>query len=166
MDEHPADPTDGRHETDAERMDRNWNELLQELRVTQTGAQILSGFLLTLPFQQRFAALDGYQRGLYLVLVGLSVLAVALIVTPVAMHRALFRRRLKEELVTVGSRLARAGLAVLALVLTGGVSLLFDVVASRAAGWWAGVVALVVIGGLWWALPRRMARDGADGRGT
>ncbi len=63
---HDADPTDGRRETTNQRMDRNWNELLQELRVAQTGVQILTGFLLTVPFQSRFTELDGYQRSVYL----------------------------------------------------------------------------------------------------
>lgn len=67
-----AVPHDGRDETQNERMDRNWNELLQELRVTQTGTQILSGFLLTLVFQPRFASLDALQRGLYVALVILA----------------------------------------------------------------------------------------------
>ena len=156
--ENDADPDDGRHETYTERMDRNWNELLQELRVTQTGAQLLTGFLLTIPFQQRFGDLDDYQRDLYLVLVVLAVLAVALIVTPVSLHRALFRRRLKGELVAAGSWLARAGLVVLALALAGVASLLFDVVVSRVAGWVAGGVALVLMTSLWWELPRRLAR--------
>lgn len=157
-DETDADPGDGRHETYTERMDRNWNELLQELRVTQTGAQLLTGFLLTIPFQQRFATLDHYQTRLYLVLVVLAVLAVALIVTPVSLHRTLFRRRLKSELVSAGSWLARAGLVVLALALAGVATLLFDVVVSRVAGWTAGGLALAVMIGLWWVLPHALAR--------
>src|SRR5665648_414537 len=70
----PADeqPGDGRSETPAERLDRNWNEILQELRVTQTGIQILTGFLLTVPFQQRFAELTDDQRRIYLTLVVLA----------------------------------------------------------------------------------------------
>lgn len=144
---------DDRHETLTERMDRNWSELVQELRVTQTGAQILVGFLLTVPFQQRFATLDGYQRTLYLVLVGLAVLATALIVTPVSLHRLLFRRRLKQELVAAAHWFARAGLFVLALVLAGVPALLFDVVLSRAAGVAAlGVVAVLLVA-FWWLTP-------------
>src|SRR3712207_4786869 len=84
---------DGRHETPAERSDRNWNGLLQELRVTQTGVQILTGFLLTLPFQERFEDLDGYQRTLYLVLVLLAILTTGLITAPVSLHRILFGKR-------------------------------------------------------------------------
>ena len=158
----PAD--DSRHETFAERADRNWDELVQELRVTQTGAQILVGFLLTVPFQQRFATLDTYQRTLYLVLVGLAVLATTLIVTPVSLHRMLFRRRLKRELVDSGSAFARAGLVVLALVLAGVPMLLFDVVVSRVAGVVAFLVVAVVLVACWWLTPRLVERRALGAR--
>jgi len=99
----------------------------------------------------------------------LAVLATALIVAPVAIHRALFRRRLKRELVTIGSWFARAGLLVLALVLSGSAMLLFDVVLSRAAGRWVGLGCLVVMAIAWWVLPKIVTRWAArheadDGR--
>ena len=72
------------HESDSERLTRNLNELLQELRVTQTGVQILTGFLLTLPFSQRFKELDGVQRTSYLAILCGSVIATGLIIAPVA----------------------------------------------------------------------------------
>src|SRR5690349_2187811 len=157
-----AVPDDGRDETEGERLDRNWNELLQELRVSQTGTQVLTGFLLTIPFQQRFTTLDDYERNLYLVLVLLAVLATALLLTPVSMHRVLFRRRLKPQLVEAGNIFARSGLFVLALVLAGGAMLLFDVVLNRTAGQVVGAAALVLLFGFWWLLPsivrRRTAR--------
>lgn len=151
-------PGDGRNETYIERMDRNWDELLQELRVTQTGAQILTGFLLTIPFQSGFGDLDAYQRDLYLVLVVLAALATVLIIAPVSLHRLLFRRRLKPQLVDAGHWLARAGLAALALVLTGAVMLLFDVVLTRTAGRVAAGSLVVVIALAWVVLPRVIAR--------
>ena len=158
-DEHARDAEldDGRDETLDERMDRNWNELLQELRVTQTGATLLTGFLMTIPFQQRFTELDGYQRGLYLVLVVLTVLATALILAPVSLHRELFRRRLKPQLVSAGNLFARLGLVVLALALVGVVSLLFDVVLSRQAGQVVGATSAAVLVLVWWVLPRVVA---------
>jgi hypothetical protein len=158
-DEHARDAEldDGRDETLDERMDRNWNELLQELRVTQTGATLLTGFLMTIPFQQRFTELDGYQRGLYLVLVVLTVLATALILAPVSLHRELFRRRLKPQLVSAGNLFARLGLVVLALALVGVVSLLFDVVVSRQAGQVVGATSAAVLVLVWWVLPRLVA---------
>jgi len=155
---HDADPTDGRRETVDERMDRNWNELLQELRVAQTGVQILTGFLLTVPFQSRFTELDGYQRSVYLVLVVLAITATALIVAPVSLHRVLFRRHRKESLVAHADRLAQAGLAALALVLGGSALLLFDIVLGRAAGVVAGATVLLVLAVLWVVVPVRLGR--------
>lgn len=153
-----VDSDDGRHETLTEKMDRNWTELVQELRVTQTGSQILVGFLLTVPFQQRFTTLDGYQRTLYLVLVAFAVLATALIVTPVSLHRLLFRHRLKRELVAAADAFARAGLVVLALAMVGVAALLFDVVVSRTAGFLAlGAVAVLIVA-CWWVTPHLVER--------
>src|ERR1043165_4341557 len=104
------DRSHGRPETPEQRSDRNWNELLQELRVMQTGVQILTGFLLILPFQSRFADLDDYQRTVYLTLVLVCVATTGLLVAPVALHRALFRKHLKRSVVTGGDLMARAGL--------------------------------------------------------
>ncbi len=85
-----------RGETEIQRLDRNWNSLLQELRVVQTGVQLLTGFLLTLPFQQRFDVLDPPMRNLYLATVGCSVGATVLLIAPVGMHRLLFRQRARK----------------------------------------------------------------------
>ena len=101
---------DGRDESPLQRADRNWNELTQELRVTQTGTQILTAFLLTLPFQPRFAELTTGQIVLYLLLVVLSVLTTTLMVAPVSIHRFLFGQGRKIELVRVASRLTAAAL--------------------------------------------------------
>jgi putative flippase GtrA len=127
-----SDPT--REETKNERMDRNWNELLQELRVTQTGIQILTGFLLTLPFQQRFTDLDEFQRDVFLVTVSLAAAATGLIIAPVSFHRMMFRQREKPLLVRISDRLARAGLSLLALAVSCVALLIFDVVVGRLAG--------------------------------
>lgn len=152
-----ADPRDGRDETPTERMDRNWNELLQELRVAQTGVQILTGFLLTVPFQQRFGDLDQYQRTCYLVLVVLAVAATGFIVAPVSLHRILFRRHLKRELVASADTLAQTGLALLALVLAGSALLLFDVVVGRGVGCVAGAAVLVGLTVVWVVVPLRLS---------
>lgn len=155
----PLDPDGDRHETVTERMDRNWSELLQELRVTQTGTQILTGFLLTVPFQQRFDQLDAFQRDVYLVLVVLAMLATALIVAPVALHRSLFRKHLKDILVRHGDRLARAGLLLLAVVLAGCTFLLFDVVGTRGPATAAAAFVAIVLFALWFVLPRALAHE-------
>jgi Family of unknown function (DUF6328) len=161
-----ARPGDGRHETPEERSDRNWNELLQELRVTQTGVQILTGFLLTLPFQERFEDLDGYQRTLYLVLVLLAVLTTGLITAPVSLHRILFGRRLKRELVTSADRFARSGLLTLALTIAGAAMLVFDVVVGRTAGWVVGAAVLVLLAVFWLVYPLRVTRASGRDRGA
>jgi hypothetical protein len=152
--------TDGRSESPAERADRNWNELLQELRVMQTGVQILTGFLLTLPFQARFAELDDYQRTVYLILVVTSVVATALIVAPVSVHRALFRKQMKRHIVTLADRLTRIALGVLALVMTGVALLVFDVVVGRTEGIVVGACVLVVLVIVWVILPEVLRRRG------
>lgn len=152
------DTTPDRPETPEQRSDRNWNELLQELRVMQTGVQILTGFLLILPFQSRFADLDEFQHTVYLVLVLVSITATGLLVAPVALHRALFRKHLKRSVVTGGDRLTRAGLVLLAVALAGTALLVFDVVLGRTAGIVTGVCMAVVLLGLWAGLPAVVRR--------
>ena len=116
-----------------ETLTRNWDELLQEIRVTQTGVQILTGFLLTVPFSNRFEDLT-LPAGVYLAVLAGSVLTTGLVVAPVAMHRVLFRRRRRELLVESGNRFALAGLAMLALTVSGVVLLVVDVVVGVTAG--------------------------------
>jgi hypothetical protein len=138
--------TDGRDETTNQRMDRNWNEILQELRVTQTGTQILTGFLLTLVFQPKFAELDGFQRTVYLVLVAVAGLTTALGLAPVLLHRELFRRRMKQVLVRTADLFLRAALTGIAVVLAGTQLLVFDVAVGRRAGVIACAATVVVVG--------------------
>ena len=147
---------DDRDETDNERLDRKWNDMLQELRVMQTGAQLTAGFLLTLPFQQNFAKLDGFQRDLYLALVLLAALTTAVVVAPVAVHRRLSGRQVKERLVVTAHRLIGTGLACLALLVTGMVFLIFDVVVDRTIAAVAGGSIAVVLLALLVALPMKV----------
>lgn len=149
----------GRDETFDEKMDRNWAELLQELRVLQTGVQILAGFLLTLPFQSRFETLDGFELTLYLANVVLAALTTALILLPVSAHRRLFRKGLKETLVTSADRIAKVALAGVALLSVGTSALVFDVVAGRAAGLTAGAALLAVLLALLVLIPNLLRRQ-------
>src|SRR3954447_18625733 len=142
-----------RNETETERMDRNWNELLQELRVTQTGVQILTGFLLTLPFQQRFSQLDDFQVTVFCIAVLLSTTATALMIAPVSYHRVIFRQRRKALLVRASDRLARARPTALALAVSVVVLLIFDVVLSRGIAFLFSGAVLVMFATLWLALP-------------
>lgn len=154
-----VEPSDGRDETADERHDRNWDELLQELRVTQTGTQIITGFLLTIPFQQRFTVLDAFEKDVYLILVLLAAASTVLSLAPVTLHRLLFRQKAKAEMVKVGNRLLLSAVGIIGLVLAGVVLLIFDVVVSRPVGIVSGAVAIVVIAAVWLAIPTASRRQ-------
>lgn len=147
-----------RDETPLERADRNFAELLQELRVIQAAVQILFAFLLTLAFQQRFPSLDTVQRATYVSTLLLSMLAAALFMAPAALHRSLFQQNVKPVIVRVSSLLAHIGLYVLMLAFTGSVLLVVDVTLGRGAGIAAGAGTLAVCLGLWSLLPRLVQR--------
>ena len=150
-----------RDETDTQRLDRNWNNLLQELRVVQTGVQLLTGFLLTLPFQQRFDDLTDAQEVIYLVTVALSVTATMMLIAPVGMHRLLFRQHALPTLVATGQRLAIGGLAALGFALVGVVLLIFSFVVNMPTGVLAATVAMLMFFGFW-ILPAQRYRRRAD----
>jgi Family of unknown function (DUF6328) len=163
--DHPEDDQrwdrNARSETETERLDRNWSNLLQELRVVQTGVQLLTGFLLTLPFQQRFDILDDDMRVVYLVTVGCSVAATVLLIAPVGIHRVLFRQRRLMSLVSAAHRLAYAGLLLLGLALAGMTVIVFDAVSGHVAGIVAGAVALVAFTAFWVFIPVWMRVSGS-----
>ena len=162
--DHPEDDREWdrseRGETEIERLDRNWNSLLQELRVVQTGVQLLTGFLLTLPFQQRFDVLDEQMRIVYLATVGCSVGATVLLIAPVGIHRLLFRRHRLQALVSAAHRCAYAGLALLGAALTGVTIIIFAAVVGHNAGYIAGASALALFAFFWWALPLLLRTHG------
>jgi hypothetical protein len=153
---------DGRDESPNERYDRNWADILQELRVIQTGTQILTGFLLTIAFQQRFEDLAAYQVDIYIGLVIAAALATLLGLAPVALHRGLWGRHAKDAVVHTADVLLKVALAAVALTLAGTMLLIFDVVVSLLAGIIAGLLALIGVLLVWVALPlsvrRRRAR--------
>lgn len=158
-----ADSTDGRDESLNERMDRNWNEILQELRVTQTGTQIFTGFLLTIAFQARFSELTTFQVRVYLILVTAAVLTTALGLAPVSLHRSMFREGAKMIIVQAAHVIMRIMLVGVAVMLIGAVLLIFDLVVDRRAAFIvAGVTLLVLI--ILAALPvvLRSSRRGED----
>ncbi|MFF9118399.1 DUF6328 family protein [Streptomyces massasporeus] len=162
-------PCTARNETPLQRADPNFVELLQELRVTQTGVQILFAFLLSLAFTSRFEDLDTVQRVTYVVTLLLAVLAAALFTAPAALHRSLFQQGAKPRIVQVSSRLATTGLGVLVFAFSGSVLLVVDVTTGRSGGIAAGTATFLVCVGLWGLLPRLVRRAGlraqADGAG-
>lgn len=143
-------PEDGgspreRDETPAERADRNWTELLQELRVSQTGVQLLAGFLVTLPFQSRFESLTDFQKDWYLGLLGLAFLTVGVTLTPVAIHRRLFGGGAKREIVRAAHVMTGIALALISTLLGGIAFLVVDVVLSRSSAVVAGAGSMIVL---------------------
>lgn len=150
-----------RDETPAERADRNLNELLQELRVAQTGVQILFAFLLTIPFQQRFdSSMATYLRWEYLVTLVLTAAATAFLIAPVSHHRILFHQGRKPRLVAAADRLAKAGLACLALSVLGSVFLVVAVVSGRYTALWVVAGLAVLFLSTWLIQPLRLRHRG------
>lgn len=155
---------DGRDETPNQRADRNWSDLLQEVRVSQTSTQIIGGFLLAVAFQQRFLDLDQYQKTLYLVLVGLAGLASALALALVMLHRRHFATLRKANVVVTGDRLLKLNLVIVSVLTAGVTSLIFDFTLGRVAGWVAMGVSLLVIFGLWVFTPLASKEASLDPR--
>ena len=151
-------------ETDAQRYDRNWEDILQELRVTQTGNQILTGFLLALAFQQRFHELAPIGITIYLVLVGLACTATLLALAPVSLHRWLFQHHAKKDAVVIGNRILHVDLIAVALLIIGVALFLFYFVLSLTAGIVAAVAVTIVIICLWGLLPLGVLRRDRAGR--
>lgn len=151
--------TDGRPgETDDQRADRNFGEILQELRVAATGVQVLFGFLITMPLQPRFEQLDSYERGLHVAAVISLAIATACLIAPVAWHRMLFQQRMKTEIVEVANRLVKVGLLALGVGLVAAVLLMFDLV--LVTGWAIGLgVSLAVLLLMLWLVAPLRRRD-------
>src|SRR6059058_4972711 len=152
---------DGRNETVLERCDRNLVELLQEVRVAQTGVQILFAFLLTVPFTARFARLTSFQESLYFATLLAAGAAALLLIAPTSYHRILFRMGDKEHLVRAANRLTMVGLVFVAVAMLGVILLISDLI-------FPGLVAILATGtttGLcvicWYVVPlRRRSRLG------
>jgi|SRR4051812_16373698 Family of unknown function (DUF6328) len=147
-----------RDETPAERVDRNFNELLGELRIALPGVQVLFAFLLTVPFAQRFSQLTGFERGVYFAVLLLTALACAFLIAPTAYHRLQFRQGRKLEILFFANRAAVLGLGALALAMTGAVLLITDFLFGTAAAIPIGAAAALLFGSLWYLLP--LARGG------
>ncbi|MFN8193446.1 MAG: DUF6328 family protein [Nocardioidaceae bacterium] len=154
---------DDRDETEEEKLDRKWNDQLQELRVMQTGAQLTSGFLLTLPFQSSFGDLDSFQRGLYLALVFLAAATLVFVMTPVAVHRRISGQHVKERLVRTAHWALVGVLLCVSSLVVGMTTLIVDVVVGRSVGLTVGAVFAVAAVALLAVLPRRLDPQRAGG---
>jgi hypothetical protein len=151
---------DVRQESTAQRDDRNLAELIQELRVAGLGVQVLFGFLLSLPFTVRFSQLNGGQRGLYLTSLIFAAVATTLLIGPVAYHRLVFRRGMKERLIRFANLLAIFGLAAVGAAVLAAVLLVMWFVAGALAGGVVTALVGVMLGCLWFAVPLASRRGG------
>ncbi|MEV6288744.1 DUF6328 family protein [Kribbella sp. NPDC051770] len=145
-------------EDKGERLDRHWNELLQELRLAQTGTQILFAFLLSIAFQDRFQDADAFTHDVYAATLVAAALAVALFLAPVSFHRIVFQQRLRDRLVPIAHHLASAGLVFLIAAMCGGVLLALDVVLNRTVAIIVVAVVLAWFLAFWYALPAYVRR--------
>jgi hypothetical protein len=149
-------------ETEKQRWQRNFADLLQELRVAQTGVQILFAFLLTLPFSNGFTRVTDFQKNVYIVALLGAAAATAMIISPVAFHRALFRQGRKPELVRFAHRMAGAGLGFMLISMVSAVLLITDFVLSRPVALLLSAVTAIWFLAFWVILPFARRNWGED----
>ncbi|HYN96496.1 MAG TPA: DUF6328 family protein [Pilimelia sp.] len=153
-------------ESEAERWQRNFADLLQELRVAQTGVQILFAFLLTLPFSAQFPKATEFQRDAYIVALLAAAAATAMIISPVAFHRALFRQGRKPELVRFAHRMATGGLAFMLVAMVSAILLITDFILSRPMALVLSAIAGLYFLAFWVILPAARRSWGDDTGGS
>ncbi|WP_459736082.1 DUF6328 family protein [Streptomyces sp. E-15] len=143
----------GRDETEEERADRMWVELIQEVRVAQTGVQILFGFLLTVVFQPKYGRLPTADQVIYIVTVVMGACATGALIGPVSLHRLVSGRRVKPQAVRLAARMTLVGLALLLATMASSLLLILRVAThdSYVPYLVAAVVTWYVVG--WYVLP-------------
>lgn len=153
-------PETGREESESERIDRNLQEMLGELRVALPGVQVLFAFLLVVPFNQRFGEVTDFQKTLYLVTLLCTTASTVCLIAPTAHHRLEFRQQDKEQIVRTGNRIVIAGLALLAVAMTGAVLFITDVVFGTTTTIVASAGVALAFLVLWYVVPlRRLLRQ-------
>jgi anti-anti-sigma factor len=152
-----------RGESSLERLDRNLDEMMGELRVVVTGVQVLFAFLLIVPFNSGFVGIGPFERTVYLVTLVCSALAALCVIMPAAYHRMLFRRDDKRHVVIVANRVTLVGLGLLAVAMCGSVLLVTTKLYGATAGTITAALVAVAFAVLWFIAPllRRFAHDGA-----
>jgi hypothetical protein len=145
----------GRDETPEERVDRNLQELLGELRVALPGVQVLFAFLLIVPFNQRFPTISSFQQTIYFVTLLLATGATGFLIAPTVHHRVQFRKQDKERIVVTANRFAIVGLALLAAAMTGAIVLITDMLYKSTTVTIVAVAVAVMFVVLWYAVPIR-----------
>lgn len=147
-----------RTENDGERHDRHWAELLQELRLAQTGTQILFAFLLAIAFTTPFRDSDSFTHGVFAATLVVTAMSTGLLLAPVSFHRMVFRRGVRDRMVPIAGRMAAGGLALLLLAVCGGVLLALDVVLPRGVAIGATAAMFVWFVVFWYVIPGALRR--------
>ena len=151
-------PETGREESESERIDRNLQEMIGELRVALPGVQVLFAFLLVVPFNQRFADVTSLQQTIYFITLLTTAAAAICLIAPSAHHRIEFRRQDKEHIVRTGNRIIILGLGLLAVAMTGAVVFITDVLYKDTTVYLVGASAAAAFAIFWFVIPlRRMA---------
>jgi uncharacterized protein involved in cysteine biosynthesis len=153
-------PETGRAETDKERVDRNLQEMLGELRVALPGVQVLFAFLLVVPFNQRFGQVTGFQKTLYLITLLFTTASSICLIAPSAHHRLEFRRQDKEAIVQTGNRIVVVGMLLLAIAMTGAVLFVTDVIYGTTTTIAAAGGVALAFAVIWYAIPLRRLSSG------
>ena len=153
-------PLTGRDETEAERLDRNLQEFMGELRVALPGVQVLFAFLLVVPFNQRFPDITDFQKTTYFVTLLFTAAASVCLIAPTAQHRIEFRRQHKEQILLMANRLAVLGLGCLAVAMTGAILLITDLLYGSTTTLIVTLAVGVAFATLWYLVPvRRLVAD-------
>ena len=142
-----------RNEEEWQRLDRNLDELLQELRIALPGVQVLFAFLLAVPFQRRFSEVTDFQESLYFVTLLLAASSMFLLMAPTAFHRLTFRKQQKERILLLSNRLSIAGLATLSIAVIGALTLITDFLYSSTATVLVAAGSTIVAFLCWFLLP-------------
>lgn len=149
-------------ETEQERLNRQLDQLLNELRVAMPGVQVLFAFLLAVPFQQRFGQVTEFQKMVYFVTLLASAAATALFIAPTAYHRIVFTEGDKPRIVRISSKLALAGIACLAVAMNGAVLLVTDLLFEELTVTITVVAMGMLYVALWFGLGLARRRARAD----
>jgi hypothetical protein len=150
-----SDQTNGEQgsEDQKERVDRELIEFLNELRVALPGVQVLFAFLLAVPFSQRFSDATNFQHAVFFTTLMCTTVSAALLMAPSAFHRLHFRQGAKEWILMTSNRLSIAGLAFLAVAMTGAIVLVTDVLYGPLATLIAGLATALMFAFFWALIP-------------
>ncbi|MDB4932063.1 MAG: hypothetical protein JWM10_4547 [Myxococcaceae bacterium] len=154
-----APETDEPEETEAERIERDYDELLEEIRIALPGAEVMLGFLLTVPFTERFSALGDGQKAIYLASLLCVAAATALLLAPTAWHRIRFKKGDKPWITRRGTALVLAAMVVMIPGIAGTLFVVTDVILSRAAALVVAATTALLVPALWFGVPLARHRD-------